>query len=103
MTLSELRKYDGKDGRPAYVAVNNIIYDVTGSSYWTAGNHLDAHHAGVDLTSELRKAPHVGSVVERFPVVGKLETQEQIPPKNLSWVSIAIIAAVLILLIVTFI
>jgi predicted heme/steroid binding protein len=103
MTLAELQKCDGREGRPAYVAVNNIIYDVTSSPYWITGNHLDTHRAGADLTNELATAPHVRSVVERFPVVGKLEVQEQVAPKKLSWVSIAIMAGVLILLIVTFI
>ena len=103
MTLTELRKYNGKQGQPAYVAVSNVIYDVTGSSYWEQGNHLDAHHAGADLTEELNKAPHVRSVIERFPVVGRLEQIEQESSKKLSWVSIAVMAAVLLLLIVTFI
>ncbi len=102
MTLAELRKCDGREGRPAYVAVNNVIYDVTSSSYWAEGNHLDAHRAGADLTNELAKAPHVRSIVERFPVVGTLEALERDGQKKLSLVSIAIMAAVLILLIVTF-
>ena len=73
MTKAELAGYHGRDGQPAYVAVNGTIYDVSKSSYWAGGNHLDTHQAGHDLTEELKKAPHVRSVVERFPVVGKLE------------------------------
>lgn len=73
MTKEELAGFDGCDGRPTYVAVNDTIYDLSGSSQWIEGNHLDTHQAGRDLTEELKSAPHVRAVVERFPVVGKLE------------------------------
>lgn len=73
MNLTELAKNDGKDGRPAYIAVNGKIYDVTSSSRWENGLHPPDHQAGQDLTDELASAPHVRSVVERFPVVGNLE------------------------------
>lgn len=79
MTKEELATFDGRDGRPAYVAVNNIIYDISSSSHWTEGNHYDAHYAGADLTDELKSAPHVRAVVERFPVVGNLDND---PPKK---------------------
>ncbi|NLG57268.1 MAG: cytochrome B5, partial [Clostridiales bacterium] len=29
MTLEELKAFDGKEGRRAYIAVDGIIYDVT--------------------------------------------------------------------------
>lgn len=73
MTKTELAKFDGRDGRAAYVAVNGTIYDVTASPLWKDGDHQGAHQAGADLTEELKGAPHVRMVVERFPVVGKLE------------------------------
>ncbi len=75
MTLAELARYDGRDGRPAYIAVNGTIYDVTASSRWEEGFHPPDHQAGKDLTEELSKAPHVRAVVERFPVVGTLEEE----------------------------
>jgi predicted heme/steroid binding protein len=73
MNRDELANYDGRDGNKAYVAVANVIYDVTESPKWSEGNHLDAHQAGADLTEELKGAPHVRSVIERFPVAGRLE------------------------------
>jgi predicted heme/steroid binding protein len=78
MTREELAGYDGREGRPAYVAVNGKIYDFTDSRLWAAGNHLQQHQAGQDLTEALLKAPHVRAVVERFPVVGHIE--EPVPP-----------------------
>jgi predicted heme/steroid binding protein len=73
MTSEELAEFNGRDGKPAYVAVNNIIYDLSASSLWENGNHVDTHQAGQDLTEDLKKAPHVRALVERFPVVGQLE------------------------------
>ena len=78
MTASELARNDGRDGRPAYVAVNGTIYDVTASPLWQNGDHQGAHQAGRDLSEELKGAPHVRAVVERFPVIGRLE--EELPP-----------------------
>jgi len=75
MKIAELAKNDGKDGRPAYIAVNGKIYDVSSSSRWENGLHPPDHQAGQDLTDELASAPHVRSVIERFPVVGHLEEE----------------------------
>ena len=73
MTKEELAKFNGQNGQPVYVAVSGTIYDVSGSKLWADGNHVNAHHAGQDLTEEIKSAPHVRTVVERFPVVGRLE------------------------------
>lgn len=73
MTREELAGYDGREGRPAYVAVNGRVYDFTASRLWAAGGHMQQHQAGQDLTEALKTAPHVRAVVERFPVVGLLE------------------------------
>lgn len=75
MTLAELAGHDGQDGRRAYIAVSGTIYDVTDSPRWQKGLHPPDHRAGQDLTEELAKAPHVRTVVERFPVVGTLEAE----------------------------
>jgi len=72
MTREELAYYDGREGRKAYIAVNDTIYDVTTSPLWADGDHQGSHQAGEDLTDELQTAPHVRAVIERFPVVGKL-------------------------------
>ncbi|MEW6554204.1 MAG: cytochrome b5 domain-containing protein [Actinomycetota bacterium] len=76
-TLAELAEFDGKDGRPAYVAVDGVIYDVTGSSEWPQGDHapcdLDAA-AGKDLSEVLEQAPaRMRALIEAMPVVGTLE------------------------------
>lgn len=101
MTLQELAEYDGRDGRPAYVAVNGKIYDVSSSPRWENGVHPPDHRAGHDLTEELATAPHVRAVIERFPVVGTL--QEEPPPANAGGgpkliIGVILVAVVLVLL-----
>jgi predicted heme/steroid binding protein len=72
-TTEELNSFDGKDGRPAYIAHNGRIYDVTDSAMWDDGEHGDEHSAGVDLTDDMDFAPHDEDVLESMPVVGRLE------------------------------
>jgi len=69
-TREELRQYDGREGRPSYVACNGRVYDVSDSFLWRDGVHQVTHRAGTDLTEALRTAPHGEELLERFPVVG---------------------------------
>jgi predicted heme/steroid binding protein len=72
LTIEELAAYDGKNGNPAYVAVDGVIYDVTDVSQWTGGKH-NGYTAGQDLTEAIKKAPHGTSKLEGLPVVGKIK------------------------------
>jgi len=74
-TLKELSEFNGKDGKPAYVAVNGTIYDISSSSMWENGNHFGDHEAGLDLTASLDGAPHGEEVFEKAVVVGKLKIE----------------------------
>lgn len=70
-TLQELSKYDGKNGNPAYVAVNGIVYDVTNNATWAAASHFGLT-AGKDLTNEFASC-HAGQpILSKLNVVGKL-------------------------------
>ena len=101
MTLAELAQNNGRDGRPAYVAVNGTVYDVTASPRWQNGLHPPDHHAGQDLTEELATAPHVRAVVERFPVVGTLDVETpQETAGGGGKIAAAIILAVIIAIVV---
>ena len=103
MNLTELSNYDGRDGRPAYIAVNGTIYDVTESPRWKEGQHPPDHLAGKDLTEELTGAPHVRAVVERFPVVGALEEAGEVQTAGGSGkVTLAIIIVAIIVAVVLF-
>lgn len=72
-TVKDLAKYNGKNGKPAYVAYNGRVYDVTNSFLWKDGRHQVLHSAGTDLTSAIEQAPHSGDALAKFPVVGILQ------------------------------
>lgn len=70
-TLEELSKYTGKDGNPAYVAVNGTVYDVTNNAAWAAGTHFGLT-AGKDLSSAFASCHSGQTVLSKLTVVGKL-------------------------------
>ncbi len=72
LTVDELAAYNGKDGQPAYIAVDGVIYDVTDVPAWAGGEH-NGHQAGQDLTDAIKNdSPHGTSVLDDLPVVGTL-------------------------------
>ena len=71
-TVKELEEYNGKDGKPAYVAYQGKVYDLSQSILWGGGDHIGMHHAGKDITEELELAPHGEEVLERVKLVGEL-------------------------------
>lgn len=68
----ELHGSDGKEGRPAYVAYEGRVVDVTGSRLWKGGIHMMRHQAGQDLTADIEAAPHGPEVLDRYQEVGTL-------------------------------
>ncbi len=78
-SADELAHFDGREGRPAYIAYSGTIYDVTGSKLWKGGSHLKKHNAGNDLTELLKSAPHGPEKVLSMPVAGTLIAA---PPKT---------------------
>ncbi|MFT8364144.1 MAG: cytochrome b5 domain-containing protein [Sporolactobacillus sp.] len=71
-TLAELKKYNGQNGAPAYVAVSGKVYDVTHAPDWHNGYHHGVQ-AGQDLTQAIERAPHGTSVLSQLKVVGYLK------------------------------
>lgn len=71
-TLEELKQYDGKSGRPAYIAYKGKVYDVTDDYLWIDGDHQGEHVAGKDLTEEMASAPHGEETLERVKFIGVL-------------------------------
>lgn len=77
LTLEELAYYDGTNGKPAYIAVEGKIYDVTDSSFWRNGGH-NGYRAGQDLTDEIiNDSPHGISNLSRVPMIGIIVTGDQ--------------------------
>ncbi|HYA86609.1 MAG TPA: CopD family protein [Nitrospirota bacterium] len=71
-TLDDLRQFDGKEGRLAYIAYKGNIYDVSKSKLWKNGLHVMKHAAGNDLTDFLQNAPHGEDKILSLQQVGKL-------------------------------
>ena len=74
-TTEELKKYNGKEGMPAYVAVDGIVYDLSKSKVWSTGRHMMMHDAGTDQSFAIHnKAPKFihkdGKILEKMPKVG---------------------------------
>ena len=70
-TLEELAIFNGKNGNPAYVAVNEVIYDVTNNAAWAAATHFGLR-AGNDLTNSFASCHAGANILSRLPVVGNL-------------------------------
>jgi predicted heme/steroid binding protein/uncharacterized membrane protein len=83
MTEEQLEAFDGKEGRPAYIAYKGIIYDITNSRLWKNGHHMVKHHAGTDLTDVLKNAPHGEDKVLAMPQVGMCVATDRKPEKPL--------------------
>jgi predicted heme/steroid binding protein len=71
-TLEELAIFTGEDGNAAYVAIDGVVYDVTGLSAWTDGKH-NGNVAGKDLSEVIGNAPHGKSKLKNLTIVGYLE------------------------------
>jgi predicted heme/steroid binding protein len=74
-TLEDLKKYNGQNGNPAYVAVNGNIYDVTNLKQWKNGKHpgCKSASAGIDISKLMNSSPHGSKILDQAPVVGKLK------------------------------
>jgi predicted heme/steroid binding protein/uncharacterized membrane protein len=79
---SSLAQFDGRDGKPAYIAYKGRVYDVTDSKLWHGGLHMKRHQAGSDLTDSLSAAPHDNEVLSRYPQVGRYQPRDvsSLPP-----------------------
>lgn len=71
ITLEELATFDGRDGRPAYVAVDGVVYDVGDVRQWANGHQ--GLQPGADHSDAIGRSPHGRSVLRRLPIVGRLE------------------------------
>ena len=71
-----LAQYNGKDGRPVYIAHKGRVIDVSASPLWKTGLHMNRHPAGRDLGVDIEAAPHGPEVLDRYPQVGTLKATD---------------------------
>ena len=72
LTLEELAEYDGKDGNPAYIAVDGVIYDVTDVSFWRGGEHNGLFPPARSYRCNQKSSTRSASSLRGVPVVGEL-------------------------------
>lgn len=71
LTDKELSFFNGKDGIPAYIAVDSVVYDVTGKKGWESGS-CEGYSAGQDMSMYMGRLSGGALVLTSSPVVGKL-------------------------------
>ncbi len=77
-TSAELNQFNGENGKPVYVVYQGKVFDVSESKLWRGGVHMKRHHAGKDLTTDFKAAPHGEEVLARYPQVGVLREESEI-------------------------
>jgi arsenite oxidase small subunit len=82
LAKDELKKFDGKEGRPLYLAFKNKIYDVSASRLWVNGQHMQIHQFNEDIETTIKAAPHSEEVLTRFPIIGELKQEEAVKQTN---------------------
>ncbi|WP_250857587.1 cytochrome b5 domain-containing protein [Oceanirhabdus seepicola] len=70
-TREELKQYNGENGKPAYTAVNGVVYDVTYEPQWGGGTHFGVI-TGADVTAEFNQCHGGEKILEKMKVIGKL-------------------------------
>lgn len=70
-STAQLAQYTGREGAPAYVAVNGIVYDVTNVAAWSTGTHF-ALTAGKDLSQAFSVChPAQQGILNQLKMVGR--------------------------------
>lgn len=71
-TMEELSKFNGRNGNPAYVAVNGIVYDVSLEKAWGGASHFGLT-AGKDLSAQFNSCHRVMDILKNLPKVGTIK------------------------------
>lgn len=72
-TVSQLSIRNGSDREEIWCAYKGLIYELNRSKLWRGGKHYE-HWAGQDLTAEMKDAPHLENVFDKWEPIGILKT-----------------------------
>jgi len=73
ISSSELTTSNGKSGKPCYIAVDGIVYVISGIAQWVDGLHTtsgDKARCGKDLSEVIKQSPHGRRVLSLLTKVG---------------------------------
>ncbi len=70
-TLNELSEYNGRNGNPAYVAIEGIVYDVSNEPVWNERKNKGIT-AGEDLTEQFNYYHGMDEILNNAPKIGVL-------------------------------
>jgi len=73
--VAELRRNNGERGSQKFIAYDGVVYDVTDCPRWYQELHERMHFPGLDLSGEMKEAPHKEDVFTRpcVKVIGRLQ------------------------------
>jgi len=71
-SIEELSHYNGKNNQPSYIAIDDIIYDVSNIEEWN-DNLDDNFSAGKDVTEIINDSSIKELIIEEAPEVGILQ------------------------------
>lgn len=99
---STLDAFDGKEGRPAYIAFKGNVYDVSGLEHWKGGTHFK-HMPGTDLTEAIQRAPHGEETLGPLNIVGKYIEKNLLSPAQktfyvMAYINLAVVFAVVVVI-----
>ena len=79
VSMAELTRSDGKDGRDCLVAVDGTVYKIQDFTLWQDGQHKSSKgqaYCGADMSKIMAKAPHGKSKLDVLIKVGPLTKKE---------------------------
>lgn len=72
---AELAQADGKENRPCFVVLDQVVYEVKQGKNWKDGEHITSEglaHCGLDLTAIIKESPHGKSIIPLLKKIGPL-------------------------------
>jgi len=77
MKKTERLKCRDKVARPIWALVNEKVYDLSSSNLWADGRYMDRYQAEEeDLADNFEITPHEDDLLERFALMGELESRK---------------------------